>query len=199
MLAETSLTHLIWWSYGSTFRHPIQSSIDSPPPPKKKPMRFETKQFKGNKYLLSNKYQFNKVDERNNLGEDGNDSAVGGDWGGSVGGLGRDVGHSLTFVPDVGDEAGGGVADVVRHDLGPAVGKLDAVFAGGGVSVAVLVVAEVGAAGVAVGMDAVAELVCWGIDVLRLTVSGGRSVDRSRSVEWPRGIGSGDNPDEGSV
>ena len=39
--------------------------------------------------------------------------------------------------------------------------------------------------------------VFWNEDFLMMKFLMG--VDRSRSVEWPRGIGSGDNPDEGSV
>jgi len=154
---------------------------------------------RNNKILFSNKYHFNKVEWRNNLGKDGDNPAVGRDGSRSIDGLGGDVGDSLTLVPDVGDETGVGVADSVGHDLGAAVGKLDAVFAGGRVSVAVLVVAEVGTAGVAVGVDAIAEIVCWRVDVVGLTVSRGGAVDGGRSIDGPGGVRSRDNPDQGGV
>ena len=68
------------------------------------------------------------------------------------------------------------------------VGKLNTVFSVGGVTVAVLVVAEVGGSGVAVSLNSVSEFVCWGVDVFGLTVGGGWGVDRGGSVDWGRGV-----------
>jgi hypothetical protein len=132
---------------------------------------------------------------------DGN-AAVDGSRG--VGGSRGGIGNSLALVPDVSDVTGVGVTDGVGHNLGSAVGELDAVFAVGGVSVSVLVVAEIGTSGVAVSLHSVSELVCWGIDVFGLTISGGRAVSGGRGINWSWsirswGVGSWHNPVQRSV
>ena len=49
----------------------------------------------------------------------------------------------FAFVPDIGDESGLVIGDLVSHDLSSAVGKKDSVFAGGGVTVALFVLGKV--------------------------------------------------------
>ena len=95
---------------------------------------------------------------------------------GGVGGLGGSIGlglilgvDGLTLVPDISDVARVAVGNVVGHDLGPAVGKGDAVLAVGGIAVTGLVVGKVGL-GVVVG-NTVVELVLGGLVVVGLTVS----------------------------
>merc|ERR1719458_1748742 len=63
----------------------------------------------------------------------------------------------LSLVPDVHHIAGVAVSGVVGDDLGPAVGKGNAVLANGGIAIPVLVLAKVGAR-VAV-LDSVLEVV----------------------------------------
>jgi hypothetical protein len=74
--------------------------------------------------------------------------------------------------------------------LGAAVGKVDAVLAGGVVSVAVLVVAEVGVAMVGLALDTVSELVCGGIIRLGLNVGRGWAVGwcwgSDNNADWSR-------------
>ena len=62
------------------------------------------------------------------------------------------VRNSGSLVPNISDEAGVLVADGVRHDLGSAIGQEDSVLANSRVAVPSLVVAEVGAAVVRVGL-----------------------------------------------
>ena len=88
-----------------------------------------------------------------------------------VGGLGSGVVLGvlgLTLVLDISDVAGVAVSNIVGDDLGPAVGKGNAVLAVGGVPVPVLVLAEVGAR-VAV-LNAILEAVRGGLIVGGLVV-----------------------------
>ena len=126
-------------------------------------------------------------------------SAVSWNRGRSVDGLGGDVGNSLALIPDISNEASGGVSDRVGHNLGATVGTIDTVFASRGVSVTVLVVAKVGSSCVAVSVNSVTEFICWGINVVGFTVSWSRTIDRGRGVDGPRSVWGWHDPDEGSV
>ena len=72
--------------------------------------------------------------------------------------VGRLVGNGGALVPDVGHVAGVRVADGVGDDLSSAVRQLDAILAGRRVAVPRLVVAEVGAAVVRVGLETFARV-----------------------------------------
>ena len=119
--------------------------------------------------------------------------------GGGLVGRGRGV-LGLAGVGDIGDVSAVGIGDVVGDGLDPAVGKVDGVGAGGGVSVPVLAGVEPGA-GVVIG-DGVVVGVHGG-----LVIGGGRGVgrgrlvgSRGRGVAIPRGvIGGGKGQDGGDT
>jgi len=120
-------------------------------------------------------------------GVDNGDGVVEGS--GVVSGLGLGVVLgvlSLALITDISDVAGVFV-DGVAHNLGAAIGKGNTVFAGGGITITVLLLVESGA-GVVVG-DGIAVLVDGGSVILGLLVamSGLGSMVRSGS----RGVVSG--------
>ena len=101
--------------------------------------------------------------------------------GGSVGlgGMGSGAVVGLARVGDVGDVAGVIVSDGVLHGLETAVGESDMVLTIGGVAIAGLIGAKVGA--VVVVMDSIGVLVVGGL----LLVGGAM---RGRGVVWGRGM-----------
>ena len=80
----------------------------------------------------------------------------------------------LTLVSDIGDVARVAIVDLVGDDLGPAVGKGNAVLAVGGIAIPVLILAEVGTR-VAV-LDTVLVVVGSGLVMSGLMVGRGRGV-----------------------
>ena len=106
--------------------------------------------------------------------------SVGSDWSRSVGRNWGMTVNRLVDVLNVGDVAGVSIGDVVGNNLSTTVGQVDAVFAVGRVSVASLVVPEVGATVVGVALNSVTKFIDWRsvwVD-WSLAISGNRGVCR---------------------
>ena len=112
-----------------------------------------------------------------------------------VGGLVLGV-LGLALVLDINDVARGGITDSVGDDLGPAVGKSNAVLAVGGIAIPSLVLAKVGTRVVILNTVLVgvgSRLIISGLLVGR----GGLVIGRSRGISRG-GMVSGGSSHEGS-
>lgn len=67
---------------------------------------------------------------------------------------------SLTLVSDISDVSGVSISNAVSHNLGTAIGKSHAVFAGGSISISLFVGSKVGSR--VVISDGISEIVHWG-------------------------------------
>ena len=111
------------------------------------------------------------------------------DGGGLVDGGGIVVG--LSGVGNIGNVSTVGISNLVVDGLDPAVGKVDGVGSGGGVTVTVLAGVE-GGAGVVIGHGVVVS-----VDGGLVSVDGGGLVGGGRGVPVPGGVVSGGHSGEG--